>query len=123
MEFSFSILSFLIDKGRCFISSNNKRFEKDETGAFLPLSEIQLAGGARPSVNQNLCIGTSEAASLRYVSHELSCDHLYIVERNERIEVVSSFFSYSDLFFSCTKFINWVENCFSIFCNRYLCNL
>ena len=79
MEFEFSYL----------------RFKTDEAGKItlngLPLSEVQLAGGAHPTVNFNLCIGTSEAASLRYVSHEFCSDRLCVVEQNERIEVVTSF--------------------------------
>lgn len=74
---------------------SNLRFKTDEAGKItlngLPLSEVQLAGGAHPTVNFNLCIGTSEAASLRYVSHEFCSDRLCVVEQNERIEVVTSF--------------------------------
>lgn len=76
------------------------RFKTDEAGKItlngLPLSEVQLAGGAHPTANFNLCIGTSEAASLRYVSHEFCSDRLCVVEQNERIEVVTSFIFYGE---------------------------
>ena len=85
MEFEFSNLRFRVDEVAAKITLNG-----------LPLSEIQLAGGARPSVNHNLCTGTSEAASLRYVSHEICGDRLCIVERNERIEVVTLFIPYDE---------------------------
>ncbi len=79
---------------------SNLRFKTDEAGKItlngLPLSEVQLAGGAHPTVNFNLCIGTSEAASLRYVSHEFCSDRLCVVEQNERIEVVTSFIFYGE---------------------------
>lgn len=79
---------------------SNLRFKTDEAGKItlngLPLSEVQLAGGAHPTANFNLCIGTSEAASLRYVSHEFCSDRLCVVEQNERIEVVTSFIFYGE---------------------------
>lgn len=79
---------------------SNLRFKTDEAGKItlngLPLSEVQLAGGAHPTVKFNLCIGTSEAASLRYVSHEFCSDRLCVVEQNERIEVVTSFIFYGE---------------------------
>lgn len=79
---------------------SNMRFKTDEAGKItlngLPLSEVQLAGGAHPTANFNLCIGTSEAASLRYVSHEFCSDRLCVVEQNERIEVVTSFIFYGE---------------------------
>ncbi len=84
-EFKFANFRFAIDEKTKKITLNG-----------LPLSEIQLAGMARPSVNQNLCIGTSESASLRYVSHEIGSDRLCIVERNERIEAVTLFISYGE---------------------------
>ncbi len=58
------------------------------------LTEIQLAGGTRPMVNNNFAVGTSEAITLRYVSHEQTKDRLIITERNENIEVVTAFSAY-----------------------------
>lgn len=80
---------------------NNYNFKVDEKSGRLrlngfPLSEIQLAGGARPSLSHNLCIGASESASLRYVSHEIKGARLCVVEQNERIEVVTLFISYGE---------------------------
>lgn len=80
---------------------NNYNFKVDEKSGRLrlngfPLSEIQLAGGARPSLSHNLCIGASEAETLRFVSHEIKGNQLCIVEKNKYIEVVTSFISYGE---------------------------
>ncbi len=84
-EFKFANFKFTVDEAIRKITMNG-----------MPLSEVQLTGAARSSVNQNLCIGTSEADLLRYVSHESSADRLCIIERNERVEVVSTFIAYGD---------------------------
>ncbi len=84
-EFRFADFDFAADEATGKITMNG-----------LPLSEVQLTGGARPSVNQNLCVGTSEAETLRYVSHGVSGNRLCIAERNERIEVVTSFIAYGN---------------------------
>ena len=62
----------------------------------MPLSEIQLAGSDHSSVEQSRVIGASEAETLRFACPDLRCDRLCIVERNERIEVVTSFISYGE---------------------------
>ena len=79
----------------------NLRFSVDETAGKitlngLPLSEIQLAGEARPSVNDNLCIGSGGAETLKYLSREICGERLQITERNDKIEVQTVFTAYSD---------------------------
>ena len=93
-EFFFRFLKFFVEKEKIFF--NTHFFTASGARGFLPLSEIQLAGSDHSSVEQSRVIGASEAETLRFVSHDLRCDRLCIVERNERIEVVTSFISYGE---------------------------
>ena len=103
MEILFGTLQFNIADGRIFLTSfggaeknTAKKSGEAEAKKFMPLSEIQLAGGNNREVYSSSFAGSSESEALRYISQKFDEDSLVIIEKSERLEVETRFIRYAD---------------------------
>lgn len=110
MEFEFKGLKFKLVDGQlklvqCGCNEKVAVGNKESKCGFV---EVQLLGEYTPTHFGNKIMQTSEGISLKYVSHEIQGNRLTVIQRSERVEVITHFEGYDDT--NAIRIYNEVKN-------------